>query len=642
MVLVSVISSSVLAQVEMKWQNELSADIRWQEVTSLGNLIVSSGNQLAGIDPASGTVTWSKPALAGMDRDSYRELPNSPFFTVTKGDDILLIDQLTGDLVFDSEKAGIRTIEDYFLLYNTDAILVAGKTFSDEPIMVSVKMSDGSVSWKMNEKFGKIIAASELDNQELLLVTLFNNYKLEAPTGKIIWKEINSKETAQLNKLGAFGDLMKSAAENMTKDMEIDLRFYQPAGSDVFYLGSQQESQSGMSTSSGGQTVNYTNAWSAYSIDDGSMIWKDPLEIKGKIGHMVFLDNGILALPDNGNRTKINLYDYKTQEGLWGKKGKGVGIKGGIYDYMDAGDGILLVSRTTNNNFLNYLDPTTGQITFEKPVKVDGNVVGIVPVSNGVLYITTESMNILDTQSGTLKWAKSVRTAPELTAEYDSKIYAFDHKSRKLMIVDKQTEKVQEQSDFQLKFLGGEVPTHLEILEDGIFVHSDQNVAKYGFDGTVKFQEYYPAPKESGWKRALLYASAVRGAYIGATSYYASGVMASVESDVREENEVAGEMVNEIGNAYADLGSQASSYAASAFKQANARLNATQSERDFIFIMSKQDKSIELLQVSKSTGKVVGSINLGKDREPIYAVDDITGQVYYRVEDNVLTSYQAN
>ena len=40
----------------------------------------------------------------------------------------MLIDQLTGDLVFDSKKAGIGTIEDYFLLYNYDAILVAGKS----------------------------------------------------------------------------------------------------------------------------------------------------------------------------------------------------------------------------------------------------------------------------------------------------------------------------------------------------------------------------------------------------------------------------------------------------------------------------------------------------------------------------------
>ena len=639
-VMVSLISLSLFAQVEVKWQNELSADIYWQEVTSLGNLIVSSENHLSGINTETGSPIWSKPELAGLNRNAYQELPNSPFFTVTKGDDILLIDQLTGDLVFDSEQAGIRSIEDYFLLYNSDALLVAGKSFSDEPIMVSVKMSDGSISWKMNEKFGRIIAATELGNNELLIVTLFNNYKLESTTGNVIWKEANSAESAQIEKMGAFGALLKSAAENLTKDMEIDMRYYRPEGSNVFYLGSQKESQSGMTSSSGEASVNYLNVYNAYNIDDGSLVWKEALEVKGQLGHVVYLDNGMLVLPNDGNRTKINLFNYETQDGLWGKKGKGIAIKGGIYDYLDAGDGILLVSQTSSNNFLNFLDPTSGTIAFDKPVKVDGRVIGIVPLSNGILYITTESMNILDTSNGKLKWSKSIKTMPQLTAQHDGKIYAFDYKSKKLMVVDEQTEAVAEQSDFVLKFLGGESPSNLEVLDDGIFIYSEQNVAKYGFDGTVKFQEYYPAPKEAGWKRALLYAAAVRGAYIGVSSYYASGVMAVVEDEVKQEDAVAGEMVNQIGNAYGELGAQASSYAASAFKQANARLKATMSGRDFIFIMSKQDKNIELLKVSKYSGKVEGRIDLGKDREPVYAVDDITGQVYYRVEDNVLTSYQ--
>lgn len=637
--MISLNSLALLAQVEVKWQNELSADIYWQEVTTLGNLIVSSGNQLSGISTETGKVLWSKGDLAGLNREAFNELPNSPFFTVTKGNSILLIDQLTGDLVFDSQRAGIGTIEDYFMLYNTDAILVAGETSSSDPIMASVKISDGSISWTMNEKFGRIIAATELGNNELLVVTLFYNYKLDASNGKLIWKEANSAETTQIENMGAFGALMKSAAENLTKDMDFDLRYYRPEGSDVFYLGAQQESQSSMSSSSGDASVNYSNVYRAYNIDDGSLVWKDELEVRGQLGHVAFEDNGMLVLPNDGNRTKINLFDYDTHAGLWGKKGKGIAIKGGIYDYLKAGDGILLVSQTSSKNYLNYLDPKTGTITFEKPVKVDGKVIGIVPLSSGILYITTESMNILDPTSGKLKWSKSIQTMPQLTAQKDGKIYAFDYKAKKLMIIDQQSEAVTEQSDFQLKFLGGESPRNLEVLEDGIFIHSDQNVAKYGFDGTVKFQEYYPAPRESGWKRALLYAEAVRGAYIGASAYYASGVMAYVEDDVRNEDAGAGEIVNQIGNAYGELGAEASSYATSAFKQANARLKATQSGKDFIFVMSKQDKNIELLKVSKSTGKVEGSIDLGKDREPIYAVDDITGQVYYRADDKLLTSY---
>lgn len=58
-----------------------------------------------------------------------------------------------------------------------------------------------------------------------------------------------------------------------------------------------------------------------------------------------------------------------------------------------------------------------------------------------------------------------------------------------------------------------------------------------------------------------------------------------------------------------------------------------------MLIMSRQDKDIQLLKVSKSNGQVEGSIELGKDREPSYAVDDVTGQVYYRSGNKILTSY---
>jgi len=638
-ILLTVSTFTGFTQIEVKWTKELPADILWQEVTALGNLIVSSNNQLVGIDIETGEIRWSKPEHAGLNREAFGELPKSPFFTVTAQNSIHLMDQLSGDEVFNSYKAGINTIEDYFLLYNSDAILVAGKDIDGEPLMVSVKMSEGSVSWTMKEKFGRIIAANELDNDELLIVTLFNNYKLNAGTGNIIWKEVNSAESAQADKLGNLGALLKSAAETMTKDMEIDLRYYHPTGSEVFYLGSQQESQSSMTSSGGEPVVNYINVYNAFSIHDGSLVWDEALEVKGQLSQVTFLDNGILVLPDDGNRTKINLYDYKTRAGLWGKKGRGIAIKGGIYDYLEAEDGILLVSQTANNNYLNYLDPKTGTITFEKPVKVDGMVIGIVPLSSGILYVTTESMNILDQASGTLKWSKSVRTTPHLTAEYDGKIYALDSKSTTLKVVDMSSETVSELSTIQLKFEGKEAPRKLEVMDDGIFIHSDQNVAKFNFDGSLSFQAYYPAPREPGWKRALLYAEAVRGAYIGASSYYMSGAMAAVEDEVRQEDAIAGEMVSQIGDAYGELGAQASHYASSAFKQANARLKATSSTREFMLIMSKQEKDIQLLKVSKSNGQVEGNIDLGKDREPIYAVDDVTGQVYYCTGNRALTSY---
>ncbi len=633
---------STYAQVEVKWTKDLQGDILWEEVTSLGNLIVSTNNNLLGINSETGEVRWGKNEFAGLRRDAFEELPNSPFFTITTANGIFAFDQISGNEVFNSRKAGINIIDDYFLLYNSDAILVAGKDAGGQPLMLAVKMSDGNLSWTLNEKFGRIIAVNELGNDEILIVTFFNHYKINTSNGKIIWKEANSEEAAKIEKMGALGALMKSAAENMAKDMEFDLRYYRHEGSDVFYLASEKESKSTMTSSSGEPIITYSNIYFAFNINDGSMVWKEPLEVKGKLGHVIFREDGILVLPDDGNRTKINLYDYNTKEGLWGKKGNGIPIKGGVYDYLDAGDGILLVTQTSSNNYLNYLDPKTAGITFDKPVKIDGRVIGIVPLSRGILYITTEEMNILDQSTGVLKWTKSINTNPQLTAEQDGKIYAFDTKSRTLKVVDKSRETARELSATQLKFEGGESPTKLEVMDDGIFIHSDQNVAKFNFTGSLIYQDYFPAPREPGWKRALLYAEAIRGAYIGAQAYYVSGAMAAIEDPVRQEDAVAGEVVHQIGKAYGELGDQASSYAKEAYALASARHKATMSARDFMLIMSKQEKDIQLLKINKSNGKADGFIDLGKDREPIYAVDDVTGLVYYSSGNRTLTCYKLN
>jgi outer membrane protein assembly factor BamB len=50
------------AQVEVKWNTEVPTNILWQEVTALGNLIVSSRGGLIGLDAETGKIVWSKRA----------------------------------------------------------------------------------------------------------------------------------------------------------------------------------------------------------------------------------------------------------------------------------------------------------------------------------------------------------------------------------------------------------------------------------------------------------------------------------------------------------------------------------------------------------------------------------------------------
>lgn len=106
-------ASSVRAQVETKWETELPGNILWQQVTTLGQLVVGTQGGLAGIDSETGKVEWLLPDLANMPQGEFFELPDSPFFKIQNARGVYLIDQFSGDIIFDSQRAGVASIKDY-------------------------------------------------------------------------------------------------------------------------------------------------------------------------------------------------------------------------------------------------------------------------------------------------------------------------------------------------------------------------------------------------------------------------------------------------------------------------------------------------------------------------------------------------
>jgi outer membrane protein assembly factor BamB len=626
------------AQVQQSWNADLGGQIRWQEVTPLGNLIICTDKSLQGLDPATGRYLWSLGDFGGIPRENYRNLMNSPLFSISAGQDFYMINPFNGHVVFDSRKAGMENLKFQEVLFKANGVLIAGdKAGSKEPMLLMVDISTGAIKWTMNEKFGKIVAVNELSADSFILVSLFYNYRISSKDGALMWKNSTSGETEQLAGMGKLGSLMQSMAESMAEDMEIELRFYRHPHKDIFILASQSEKTSAMSTST---MVSYQNSYHAYNISDGSMLWKEPITMDGIIGELAFYADQVIILPADGMRTMINMYDLETKTGKWGKKGKGIPIKGGVYNYIPTERGFLIITQGGNGHYLNILDPVAGMMTYEKPVKVNGTVMGVVNIPKGLIYITSEEVNILDPANGTLLLDKSINTNPALTADGGDRLYAFDIKEKMLKSIDKNSGTVHTLSRTSIKFEGKEDPTGIELREVGVFVFSEQNVAMFDFEGNLKFQNYFPAPRESGFKRALMYAQAVRAAYISANSYYASARLKQVEDEVKAEDPVSGAIVEGFGKVYGELGDAASDFAVQTFKQANARFKATAEGRNFMIVMTEMNRDNLLIRVNKDTGKMEGSIDLGKDREPEYAVDDITGQIYLKTSVAELVSYQ--
>ena len=647
-ILLSLIATAFLSQgqaVKPMWSKTLPEGVKWQMVTSLGNYVVGTSQGLVGMNPDKGEVLWKNTKLGPINMDQVQQMGSSALLAVNFGTTVYAIDPFTGEVKFDSKNAGINEIKDQQVLYQANGILVSGRNAENKDILLMSSLSDGKVAWKIEDDFGRFITASELPSNELLIVTLYYNYKVNPATGKIIWKNDVSAANNQMEKMGAFGALMKQAAANAVQEIEINVQFYKHPTKPVFYVASEQE---GKPASSGGFTTTtttgsgptYHTTYSAFDLNNGDRIWEKPLDLSGKIGGVYFDDQGIVIMPDDGSNTKVNRYDYSSQEGQWGKKGRGVNVKGGIYSYSKAKDGLVLVSQNASGkNFISYLSQTTAELTFDKPVQIDGTLVYSENVPKGLFYVTTEEINILDITTGKLLLDKGINTTPQLSAQKGNLVYVFDLKENVVKELDKNSAALKIVSG-EIKFEGKETPSQLELRDNGMLVSSSQNLALVGFDGKTIYQKYFEAPREPGIIRALQYAQAVRAAYIGAAAYTASAAFQSAGQQAKANNEAGAVILEGVGSAYGELGNAASDFAKKSFQAANARFKATQSADDFTVVLTKQDKNNVLVKVNKNTGASEGTIDLGKDNAPNYTMDGVTGQVFYSPGNNAIVGYQ--
>ena len=123
-----------------------------------------------------------------------------------------------------------------------------------------------------------------------------------------------------------------------------------------------------MSSSSGKQIPTYTSSYRAYDIATSEQLWKKTVSVIGRLGHSTWVGENLLILPFGRNNSKVNLIDMQTGEGLWGKKGRGVPIKGGIDSYTPTENGMLVITTRNDKNFQNYLDSQQGVFTFDKAI----------------------------------------------------------------------------------------------------------------------------------------------------------------------------------------------------------------------------------------------------------------------------------
>jgi hypothetical protein len=107
------------------------------------------------------------------------------------------------------------------------------------------------------------------------------------------------------------------------------------------------------------------------------------------------------------------------------------------------------------------------------------------------------------------------------------------------------------------------------------------------------------------------------------------------------DNQTTKQVGAELAEGFSELAVEGFSFADSEMKNVMKRFKASAQSPDFVFILSEYEKkAYGILQVSKENGERIELIDLGKDKEPSYEVDQVYSYIYFRTNSNEIVCYQ--
>src|SRR5712671_1379141 len=639
------------------WTLKLKGDVRWQQVTPAGALLVSTDAGLAGVDIERGQITWEKPELGGLPPDSVRMVEGSLLMEAARPGLLVILDPVTGAVVFDSRRPGLTQIVTRRVLPQSGTLLVHGRTASGGSVVALYDLVTGEQRWVNDALFeqtgpkkkglgglmqGLVRAASEGTALEVLQAgpdmivvhTLMGLRALDAKSGAVRWS----------------ATLPTARAGNPARHV----RLFPSAGkSDRLYVG-------------------FDDRLMAYRLADGQALWAKPAMVEGWVHGIVEHPNGIIILPESpppnqatGNvrivngvvQTGLNVARYDDGTTIADKP---LRMRGTVTDAMIVGGSAVLAVDAESRAFVNVLDVATTTVRLKKDVKIKGQLAyaELLPGAAGLLYIsrpdaaTNAEVNVIDLASGEPRFKDAIESGKPLSAgDYNAARYSLHHAvegptlyvfashDHKLYAVDRTAGSFRPLGG-EIKLQGGEVPTDMEIRPAGIVLISPQNLVLVARDGQVKQQVYYPAPQLPGLLRALYRINAVRaGLYGAAASAYGD---AFAQASRNATDTTAKRITGQLAAAYSQGGAQLQGYSTQAAALASKRFKASLTTPGSVFVLTKSPdgNGNVLLQIDKDTGQPRSRVVLGKQREPVYAVDDISGMLFLQTTAGVLAGYR--
>src|SRR5213083_861418 len=408
--------------------------------------------------------------------------------------------------------------------------------------------------------------------------------------------------------------------------------------------------------------VGFDDRLMAYRLADGQPLWAKPAMIQGWVHDIVQHPAGIIILPESppaneatGNvrivngvvQTGLNIARYDDGTTIAEKP---LRMRGTVTSALITGGSAVLAVDAESRTFVNVLDVATATVRLQKDVKIKGQLDYAELTPAGLLYIsrsdpaTNGEVNVIDLARGEQKFKDAIeggKAAGEglLHVVEGSTLYVFAGRDHHLYAVNRQ-DGTYRALGAELKFQGGEDPTTIELRQAGIVLISPQNIAIVGRDGQIKQQAYHPAPQLPGLLRALYRINSVRAGLYGAAASAYGDAFAQVSRNATDTT--AKRITGQLAAAYSQGGTQLQGYSSQAAALASKRFKASLTTPGSVFVLTKSPdgNGNVLLQLDKDTTQPRSRVDLGKQREPVYAVDDIAGMLFLQTTSGTLAGYK--
>jgi len=627
------------------WTLHFTSDLRWQQITPAGALLVSTDAALAGVDIERGQLVWQKPELGGLPVDSVHMIEGSLLMEAAKPGLSLIFDPVTGTVLFDSRKLTLTKVVTRRVLPQSGTLLVHGQRASGPPLVALYDLSTGTQRWVSESLFQQtgpkkgglgglmqsvVRAAASATNLEVLqagpdvivVYTLMGLRALDAKSGAIRWTA-----SLQMARSGTFPHKV--------------LLYQSVAKPDRIY-------------------VSYDERLMAYRLSDGQPLWAKPATVDGWIRDIVQHPAGIIMLtegppPDRapGNvrvvngvvQTGLNVARYEDGTTIAPKPLK---MRGDVVDALIAGNAVVVAVDADSKTYVNVLNVATATLRLQKDVKIKGLLDYAELTPAGLLYIsrsdasTNGEVNVIDLTSGEPKYKDAIeggKNSVVLHAIDGGTLYVYANKDRHLYAVNRQDGSYHALGP-EIKLQGNEDPTAMELRPSGIVLVSPQNLVVLGRDGQIRQQTYHPAPQLPGLLRALYRIQSVRaGLYGAAASAYGD---AFAQAARQSSDTTAKYVYNQLATAYTQGGAQLQGYSSQASALASKRFKASLTAPSSVFMLTgaPEGNGNVLLQIDKDSAQPRARVNLGKEREPVYAVDDIAGMLFLQTTVGTLVGYR--